>query len=187
MTTVSLVRFNSLLVQLIEPMPNLHYLWLQIRSLRDKEEHRVNRMSIRSHAPPIANEIPPRRLDGAKIRFINFLHTQPGPSPPVQEFQPEDQIQNNNANTRKPWWEKIPGASTLFRQPSSNAIPPEFEKSSLCNEPGSSHNVPVCSVETPLITHFGSNTLGHCRFCTITFLLLLISLQQSLVKKIADS
>ena len=74
MTTVTPVRFYSLLVQLVELMPNLHYLWLQVRvAASPQEKHRVDRMSLRSHAPPIANEIPSRRLHGAKMRFINFL------------------------------------------------------------------------------------------------------------------
>lgn len=63
------------------------------------------------------------------------LSTQPGSTASVQEFKPEGQTQDNNANKKTPWWEKIPGASRLFRQPSNNAIPAEFEQSNLCDDP----------------------------------------------------
>lgn len=104
--------------------------------------------------------------------------TQPGSTPPVQEFTPEGKIQNSNANKKTPWWEKVPGASRLFRQPGSNAIPPEFEQNNICNDPDRFYIFPVCSMQTPYNPELGTTLLlNHCRSCTIISLQLLISLQ----------
>lgn len=105
------------------------------------------------------------------------LSTQPGSTPSVQEFKPEGQTQDNNANKKTSWWEKIPGASRLFRQPSNNAIPAEFEQSNLCNDPYNFYIYPVCSMQQPY--NPGTRTtliLNHCRSCTVISLYLLISL-----------
>lgn len=104
--------------------------------------------------------------------------TQPESTPPAQEFNPKGQIQDNNANKKTPWWEKIPGASRLFRQPNSNAIPPEFEQSNICNDPNNFYIFPVCSMQQPF--NPGPRTtllLNHCRSCTSIPLQLSISLQ----------
>ena len=132
----------------------------------------MNRMSLRSHALPIANEIPPRRLDGAKIRFINFLQHNLDPPHLFKNSSQKTRFRTTMQTRGSRGGRRFPELLHSFVNQAANAIPPGFEKRSLCNEPGSIHNVPVCSVETPLITRFGSNTLDHCRFCTITFLLL---------------
>lgn len=104
--------------------------------------------------------------------------TQPESTQPAREFNPKGQIQNSDANRKPPWWEKIPGASQLFRQPSSNAIPPEFEQSNICNDPNHFYIFPVCSMQPPFNPSPGTTLLlNHCRACTIIPLQLLFSLQ----------
>lgn len=137
----------------------------------------MNIMASCRHAPPITTEIPPRSLLGVKLRLNLNLSTQPGSTPSVQEFKPEGQTQDNNANKKTPWWEKIPGASRLFRQPSNNAIPAEFEQSNLSDDPSNFYIYPVCSMQQPY--NPGTRTtliLNHCQSCTIISLELLISL-----------